>query len=105
MLRSGVVNVDSRDAHGNTMLMVACQNATKRMAKLALRFHADINAQNDKGNTALHAAFHFGYGSTVGAYLMSKGANSTVRNNFGFTCVEGLGGAKGVIPETPRTAR
>ena len=29
MLRSGVVNVDSRDAHGNTMLMVACQNHSK----------------------------------------------------------------------------
>ena len=42
------------------------------MAKLSLRHGADIDAQNDKGNTALHAAFHFGYGQSLGSYLISK---------------------------------
>lgn len=45
LLQKGLpVNV--RDAHGNTILAIACQNGLKRMAKVALRCGADINARN-----------------------------------------------------------
>lgn len=40
------VPVNSRDAHGNTILSIACQNGLKRMAKLALRRGININSQN-----------------------------------------------------------
>jgi len=45
MLDQGV-GVNARDEQGNTVLLIACQNGLKRMAKLALRRGANINAQN-----------------------------------------------------------
>ncbi|KAG2529429.1 hypothetical protein BBO99_00007006 [Phytophthora kernoviae] len=71
MLDQGVP-VNSRDAFGNTLLSIACQNGLKRIAKLALRRGANINKQNNRGNTALHFCFAYGYGDSLGAYLISK---------------------------------
>ena len=42
------------------------------------------------GNTPLHFCFSYGYGDTLGEYLISKGADCTIRNNDGFTCREGI---------------
>ena len=50
-----------RDAFGNTLLLTSCQNGLKGMAKLMLRHGADIDATNDKGNSALHFCALFGY--------------------------------------------
>jgi hypothetical protein len=102
------VPVNVRDRYGNSILSIACQNGLKKMAKLALRRGADINARNVrphdrlqrpkmmhsltltltyfsqyKGNTPLHFCFTYGYGDTLGAYLTSKGADTTIRNHFG----------------------
>ena len=74
--------------YGNTLLSIACQNGLKRAAKLVLRRGADINAQNHKGNTPLHFCYTYGYGDTLGAYLTSKGADTTVRNHDGMTCYD-----------------
>ena len=59
------------------------------MAKTALRFGANINAQNYKGNTALHYCFSYHY-IPLGEYLISKGAKDTIVNMFGLTCYEGV---------------
>jgi hypothetical protein len=91
------VPVDVRDRHGNTILSVACQNGLKRMAKIALRRGADINSQNYKGNTPLHFCHAFGYGDSLGTYIISKGADPSCRNHFGLLPSEGIGGTK-----TPR---
>lgn len=48
------VPITSRDENGNGILSIACQNGSRRTAKLALRFGADINEQNCSGNTPLH---------------------------------------------------
>lgn len=58
LLSQGRLHVDIRDSHGNTLLITACQNGNKRIAKALLRRSANINARNHKGNTALHYAFH-----------------------------------------------
>jgi hypothetical protein len=86
------IPVNIRDKFGNTILAIACQNGLKKMAKLALRRGADINARNYKGNTPLHFCFTYGYGDTLGQYLISKGADPAVKNHQGSTCYEGLGG-------------
>jgi ankyrin repeat protein len=39
------VDVNSRDDNGNSLLIVACQQGNKSIAKLLLRRGADINAQ------------------------------------------------------------
>ena len=86
------VPVNIRDKFGNTILAIACQNGLKKMAKLALRRGADINSRNYKGNTPLHFCFTYGYGDTLGKYLISKGADPAIKNHQGTTCYEGLGG-------------
>ena len=48
---------DVRDVNGNTILSIACQNGNKRMCKLALRYNANINSRNNRGNTALHFCY------------------------------------------------
>ncbi|CEP03898.1 Ankyrin repeat domain-containing protein [Plasmodiophora brassicae] len=87
-LRDGV-DPDSRDATGHTLLVVAAQNGNRRLVKLALRYGADINRQNDAGNTALHYCFAFRF-YPLGEYLIGKGADDTLRNALGCTCYDGL---------------
>mmetsp|Transcript_37442 Transcript_37442/g.38124 ORF Transcript_37442/g.38124 Transcript_37442/m.38124 type:complete len:220 (+) Transcript_37442:125-784(+) len=84
------VPVNVRDSYGNTILTIASQNGNKRIAKIALRRGADINARNFKGNTPLHYCAHYGYGETLGRYLIEKGADQYLRNNEGRTCWDGI---------------
>eukprot|EP00904_Undaria_pinnatifida_P012818 jgi/Undpi1/8667/HiC_scaffold_25.g11132.m1 len=90
MMDNGVP-ADVRDDHGNTILIVACQNGHKRALKAALRRGADINATNARGNTALHFCHAFGYGNTLGRYLVDKGASASIRNRTGMVCYDGIG--------------
>lgn len=84
------VPVDIKDNDGNSILAVACQNGNKRLMKLALRYDADINACNFRGNTALHFCYKYGSRDTLGAYLIRKGADVSVRNKDGQTCEVGF---------------
>lgn len=58
---SGSVSPHVRDEFGNTLLIMAAQNGNKRIAKMCLRVGGDINAQNFRGQTALHYCFSFSY--------------------------------------------
>jgi len=82
--------VDVRDVYGNTVLIIACQNGNKRVAKAVLRRGANINSRNHKGNTPLHYCYHYGYGETLGQYLISKGADAEARNNAGKNITQGI---------------
>lgn len=87
MLMNGTP-VNQTDEHGNSILAIGSQNGSKRVVKLALRYGADINAVNNSGNTALHFCFRYGFSDTLGRYLMSKGADTSIRNAEGKTCFE-----------------
>lgn len=50
------IPIDVRDPHGNTLLIIACQNGNKRVAKLLLRRGANINGRNHKG--IYHIYYH-----------------------------------------------
>ena len=56
---------------GNTILLVACQNGHKRVAKAALRRGGDINAANHRGNTCLHFCFAFGFDDLDSAEILN----------------------------------
>lgn len=84
------IPINVRDTYGNTILTTACQNGNKRVAKLALRRGADINARNHKGNTPLHYCYHYGYGDSLGEYIISKGADAHCKNNYGRRPNEGI---------------
>lgn len=80
---------ETRDKHGNTPLHIACQNGSKRIAKIFLRQGADINSQNKRGQTPLHFAINYNF-CKLSSYLVSKGANDQIRNSYALTCYEGL---------------
>ncbi len=86
--------MDVRDNFGNTALIIACQNGHKRALKAVLRRGADPNAANARGNTALHYCHAFGYGETLGRYLMEKGADSSIRNRSGLVSASCLKGSR-----------
>ncbi|RHY07642.1 hypothetical protein DYB37_013111 [Aphanomyces astaci] len=82
--------VNTPDEHGNSLLIIACQNGLKRLAKELLRRGANINARNKRRNTPLHFCFAYGYGDTLGAYLISKGADVSLTNDDGLECYYGI---------------
>jgi ankyrin repeat protein len=52
--------------------------------KMLVELGNDVNATNDRGETALHGAAYRG-GNTIVEYLVSKGAKLDVRSNQGWT--------------------
>jgi len=88
MLEKGV-NPNLTDEYGNTILIVAAQNGSKRLVKTALRYNANINQQNYRGNTATHYAFAYGY-RTLAEYILSKGADDRLKNELGLACYQGI---------------
>ena len=83
------LSVNCRDEHGNTLLIIAAQRASKRMVKFLLRRNANMNAQNFVGCTALHYLYGYGH-ERLAEYLLSKGASDEVINKAGLTVYEGL---------------
>ena len=84
------IDPNSKDKHGNTILIVGAQNGNKSIVKLALRHGALLNMSNCMGNTALHFATEFNY-TKVKDYLLKKGANTSITNLKGYTAIEGTG--------------
>jgi len=77
------------DVNGNTLLHIAVQNNNKRAVKLCLSAGFDINIQNrNTGDTALHYCFSFNY-IILAEYLISKGANTDIKNKKKLTPYEG----------------
>jgi hypothetical protein len=105
LLDGGVSDANDRDYAGNTILLVACQNGLKNMAKTSLRRGGDINARNTRGNTALHFAYAYGYGDDLGSYLITKGADPQITNGEGLRCYDvfnnpALMGRRSVVEES-----
>jgi hypothetical protein len=86
----GTYGVDVRDEYGNTALMVACQNGQNKIAKMCVRYGADVNAQNLRGNTPLHFAAGYGF-SALADWLVRCGARLDVLNAAGRPAGMGVG--------------
>ena len=88
-IEGGGISPDTTtDEQGNTLLILAAQQGSKRMCKLLLRRGANINRQNViTGNTVLHYCFLFSH-EDLAKYLISKGADDTILNANGITCYE-----------------
>jgi hypothetical protein len=83
------IPINTADQYGNTLLILAAQQGSKRMVKFLLRRSADINAQSVVGNTCLHYCYAYSH-TTLGDYLKTRGANDAIVNLDGLTCYEGL---------------
>ena len=87
-LDTGLIHPDQRDDFGNTMLIAAAQNNRKRISKAVIQFGTPLDAQNNKGQTALHCCYEFGY-TALADYIVSKGANLCIPNAAGLLPREG----------------
>jgi len=67
------------DSNGDALLHLAAQRGDMRTVELLLRAGLDVNQIGDMGNTALH------YAKTeeMARLLLSHGASTNVRNEFG----------------------
>jgi ankyrin repeat protein len=82
-LSSGV-DIDTRDEHGWTPLMVSTFNGKEEVALLLIRSGADVRAKDTAGYGPLHWAAFNGY-SRVVKLLVEKRANENERSNHGLT--------------------
>ena len=57
LLRKGA-EIDTADAEGNTLLMLACRPGHGRLVKLLVRKGAKLDARNAEGKTAEQLAIH-----------------------------------------------
>mmetsp|Transcript_16869 Transcript_16869/g.24018 ORF Transcript_16869/g.24018 Transcript_16869/m.24018 type:complete len:137 (+) Transcript_16869:631-1041(+) len=52
-------DINTKDDHGNTLLIIAVQNSNASMLEFLLRRGSRINDANSNGNTALHFALAY----------------------------------------------
>jgi hypothetical protein len=83
------IGIDIIDQFGNSLLVLAAQQGSKRMCKYLLRRGATINWQNLQGNTAMHYA-HAYKNEDLASYLKLRGADDSILNAQQLTCYEGL---------------
>lgn len=65
------ISIDTTDQYGNTLLILAAQQGSKKMCKYLLRRGANINAQSLSGQTALHYCYAYSH-HDLGEYLKSR---------------------------------
>lgn len=82
-LSSGM-DIDTRDEHGWTPLMISTFNGREEVATLLIRSGADVHAKDTAGYGPLHWAAFNGYSSVI-KLLLEKRANVNERSNHGWT--------------------
>lgn len=79
------VDLEQRDDAGNTALITAADSRSyKGVVKELVRAGADVNAENKRGDTALHLALKWG-DQESSIFLIKKGADYNHANNAGVT--------------------
>lgn len=83
-LKKGGIDVNKRDAEGNTPLYYACLKGNRDIVALLLDSGADATCVNNRSETPLHAAARSGNKEILGKLLMS-GADVNATDNEGRT--------------------
>lgn len=83
------VDIEARDEHGNTALIVAAQNGHTALVKMLVDKGADVGAVNGKRNTPLHYAVAYDF-KEIADMLLLAGADEYIQNTNGLTPYEGL---------------
>jgi len=79
--------------NGNRVLHIASQNGHLDLVKLIVQNGADLNFQNQKGQTALHMSVAYDLYS-ITKFLLDKGANPKLKNGDGHEALLGIDGNK-----------
>jgi hypothetical protein len=87
MLDFNVVDINVCNSQENSLLHTACQNGHLDIVRILCRKGIHINAQNNKGDTAMHFARYYDY-DEIFRYLRQQRADDALRNLAGETCYE-----------------
>ena len=82
--------IDTKDEHGNTLLMTAAQQTNPGIVRMLVNRGANINLQNANGNTALHYAMAYDASGDLGEYLIGQGADDALENQWGLSPYDGI---------------
>ena len=87
-----IVNgTEGRDPDGNTFINVAAQCGSYPVVQaLAGDYYADVNTQNNLGNTPLHYAIGYRYNHIKHYLIAQVGADESLVNKDGKTPWEGV---------------
>lgn len=79
--------------NGNRLLHIASQNGHMDLVKLIVQNGAELNFQNQKGQTALHMSVAYDLYS-ITKFLLDKGADPKIKNDDGHEALCGIEGDK-----------
>lgn len=102
MLVAAGLDVNARDAGGNTALLMAAEHLlqTAKVFKILLDAGADVNARNEDGDTALHKMLHWAeIDLDAVRLLIDRGISVTVANKSGDTAFAEVESALDEEPE------
>jgi ankyrin repeat protein len=83
------------DKNGNLPIHIAAQNGHFEIIEFLISKGANVNAQNNKGNTALHMAIGYEY-YTCANLLLRAGADPELKNRAGIPSKKGIEGDKSI---------
>ena len=83
-LKSKGLDISKKQKNGNTLLHLAVNKQNLDLIKQVVNLKvADVNAINNDGNTALHLAAMSSKDEKIITYLLSIGADKTIKTEFG----------------------
>jgi ankyrin repeat protein len=82
--------INFSDPTGTTLLMTACRCEQRRIVEVLVTRGADVNLQNELGNTALHICFLVKESEHIADFLIAHGADDTIKNFEDLTAYEVL---------------
>ena len=82
LLGAAGVKLNAPQHDGNSLLHLAAKDNNLTLLKRLEEFGLDINKKNDEGNTALHLAAMSTGNTEILKYLVSKGADVTLKTDF-----------------------
>jgi ankyrin repeat protein len=88
LLQENDLSMTQPQYNSNTLLHIATQKNNLALLKRLSSFDIDINAKNNEGYTALHIAAMKAKNDEILKYLVSQGANKTIKTEFNETAID-----------------
>lgn len=88
LLQENGLSMNQTQQGGNTLVHLATQKNNLALLKRLVSFDIDVNARNDEGYTALHIAAMKAENDAILKYLLSLGADKTIKTEFDETVLD-----------------
>lgn len=88
LLQAKGLSMKQTQNNGNTLIHIAAQKNNLALLKRLSSFDINVNIKNDEGYTALHIAAMKAKDDEMLKYLISQGANKTIKTEFDETVLD-----------------